>query len=86
MTPPNTTAEPSGGTYNSVTVTLTANEPATIYYTIDGTDPTTESNVFNPDSPIQIPADEDRTIELRFFTIDTAGNQEDIKTETYVID
>src|SRR6266702_864407 len=42
--PPTTIASPPGGIYNvPQTVTLTNNEPATIYYTLDGSEPTTTS-------------------------------------------
>jgi hypothetical protein len=79
-TPPITTAAPPGGTYDSeVSVTLTPNEPATVYYTIDGSTPGTGSAVYV--SPISI--SEDTT--LKFFGVDTAGNEEDVKTQGYII-
>ncbi len=59
---------------------LTANEPATIYYTTDGNDPTISSTQYTV--PIVISAD---TI-LKFFAVDTAGNPSGIYTETYTID
>ena len=79
-TPPTTTASPSGGTYTSAqSVTLSANEPATIYYTLDGTIPTTSSTIYS--SPIPIST----TTTLQFFAKDTAGNVESVKTGTYTI-
>lgn len=43
------------GTYDSVrTVSLRAGSDTVIYYTIDGTQPTTESKQYNPDEPIQL--------------------------------
>jgi hypothetical protein len=80
-TVPVTTANPAGGSYGlPQTVTLSANEPATIYYTTDGSDPTEASNVYN--APIAITA----TTTLKFFAKDSAGNAEPAKTQTYVID
>ncbi len=80
ITPPVTTAAPPGGTYTSpVDVTLSANEPATIHYTTDGSTPTVSSPVFA--SPIPIATD----TTLKFFGVDTAGNPEVVKTEDYVI-
>jgi hypothetical protein len=85
-TPPYTTADPAGGTYASpVSVTLTSNESATIYYTTDGTEPTTSNYTDTGASPlsgIDIP---DNTT-LKFFGIDGPGNEESVKTEVYVIE
>ena len=80
-TPPVTTADPAGNSFiNSITVTLTSNEPATIYYTTDGSTPDTTSAQYT--NPIQIT---DTTI-LKYFAKDTAGNSENIKSETYIMD
>lgn len=85
MTDPMTTASPPGGTYSSEqNITLTCDDGAgsgcsAIYYTIDGTDPTTGSSIYS--SPINIAA----TTTLKFFAVDVAGNQETIKTDTYEI-
>jgi hypothetical protein len=80
-TAPVTTANPSSKTFSSsFTVALTANEPATIYYTTNGVDPTTTSvNGTNtvPNIPIST------TTTLKFFAVDSSGNKEAIKTETY---
>lgn len=79
-TPPVTTATPAGGTYdNSVTVTLSANEPATTYYTIDGSTPTTSSPVYN--APLTFNSD----TTLKYFSVDEAGNAETVKTQNYTI-
>jgi len=80
ITDPVTTATPAGGTYTSAqTVTLTVNEPATIYYTLNGTMPTTSSAVYS--TPLSIPT----TSTLKFFAVDTAGNTESVNTEEYTI-
>ncbi len=79
---PTTTASPAGGSYTtSTSVTLTADEAATIYYTTDGTSPTTASPVYTA----AVPLGEGATT-LKFFAKDTAGNQEAVKTENYTVD
>jgi poly(hydroxyalkanoate) depolymerase family esterase len=79
-TPPVTTASPDAGTYSgSVTVTLSVNEQATTYYTLDGTTPTTSSTQYS--APISITS----TKTLKFFSKDTAGNVEAVQTKTYTI-
>ncbi|MEM8933076.1 MAG: PHB depolymerase family esterase [Acidobacteriota bacterium] len=80
-TPPTTTASPAGGTYGvAIDVTLSVDETATTYFTIDGSTPTTGSTIYG--GPLAISAD----ATLRFFSVDTAGNVEGVKTESYVID
>jgi YD repeat-containing protein len=80
LTPPTTTASPSGGIYPSAqTITLSTSEQSTIYYTIDGTTPTMSSPVYS--SPLTILAN---TV-LRFFAKDLAGNVETPKMQTYSI-
>jgi hypothetical protein len=79
-TPPVTTASPLGGSYpNAQTVTLTANEPATIYYTTDGTTPGVNSTVYTAPFPVLA------NTTVLYFAKDTAGNPEAVKTQTYVI-
>ncbi len=80
-TPPSATASPRGGTFTSTqTVTLSASEPATIFYTSDGTTPTIVSSYIYS-GPINISA----TTTLKFFAMDSLGNSETVKTETYTI-
>ena len=84
-TPPTTTATPAGGTYNTAqSVALTCNVGTgsgceKIYYTTDGSTPTTSSAVYL--SAISIPV----TTTLQFFARDEAGNSETVKTQTYTI-
>jgi len=81
---PVTTASPGAGTYGgSVNVSLAASEPATIYYTINGTTPTTASAVYT--APIQLSSATTTTINLKFFAVDRAGNAEAIQTVAYAI-
>ncbi|MCX5741785.1 MAG: chitobiase/beta-hexosaminidase C-terminal domain-containing protein, partial [Proteobacteria bacterium] len=79
---PSTVASPRGGTVRSLaSVTLTATPAATIYYTTDGSEPTTAST--SGASPLVV-----STLTtggtLKFFA---AGSpSETVQTETYVID
>ncbi|UTB32412.1 MAG: PQQ-binding-like beta-propeller repeat protein [Methanobacterium sp. ERen5] len=75
------TANPLGGLYNtSKNVTLTMNEPGTIYYTLNGTIPTNTSNIYK--GPITI----SNTSLLKYIAIDLAGNQSPLYNQTYTID
>src|SRR2546425_4608338 len=79
--PPTASASPAGATYTSAqSVTLAASEPATIYYTKDGTTPTTSSAVYS--SPISIGT----STTLKFYAKDTAGNTGPVVTQVYTID
>ena len=81
-TPPFTTASPVAGFYSyAPAVTLTANEQATIYYTTDGTTPTTFSPVYT--TPILVTAataTASAVTTIKYFAVDLAGNPESIKT------
>ncbi|MBU1167753.1 chitobiase/beta-hexosaminidase C-terminal domain-containing protein, partial [Patescibacteria group bacterium] len=80
---PVTTAIPASGAYSrSLAVALGANEPATTYYTTDGSTPTSNSAVYQ--NPIVIKKEGQTT--LKFFSVDRYGFTESVKTETYHID
>ncbi|UCD85099.1 MAG: S8 family serine peptidase, partial [Deltaproteobacteria bacterium] len=81
ITPPGDLAAlPSGKPYCPTLVALMCNDPeATIYYTLDGSGPTTGSLVYT--GPINIT--EDTT--LKFVAVDAYGNQSGIVTEIYDI-
>lgn len=83
---PTVSASPKGAIYNTdKSVTLTASEVATIYYTTDRSDPTTSSQHGpSPLSGINI-NNEGQTL-LKFFAVDLAGNIGNVQTETYTID
>jgi len=77
---PTTTASPAGGTFSTAqTVTLLSNETTTIHYTVDGSTPTTSSPVYSGQLTIS------GTTTLKYLSIDLAGNEEAVKTETYII-
>jgi hypothetical protein len=83
---PATSVVPGGGVYQEGrTVTLTANEAATIYYSVDGTLPAAGAgNTSSSAGPVTIVLSRD-TVLLQFFAVDEQGNTEQIKSETYVI-
>ncbi len=80
VTPPTTTASPAGGTYvGAQTVTLSASETATIYYTTNGTLPTISSPVYSSPVTVTPPAT------LKYFAVDAVGNKEAVKTQIYAV-
>ena len=77
-TPPTATTNVKGGYYGKAKeVTLTMTEDGTIYYTLDGENPTANSKKYN--DPIKI---EEDTV-LKYMAIDKAGNQSEVYTEKY---
>lgn len=78
-TAPVVSITPVAGLYASpVTVTLAADEPATIYYTLDVTDPDDQSSVYV--EPLVI----DTATVIKFFGVDTALNASSIQTASFV--
>jgi DNA-binding beta-propeller fold protein YncE len=80
--PPSTEVSPGGGPFYREPdfVLLTPSEPATVYYTIDGTDPTEASASGLGTTKVAGVVD---GTELRFFAVDLAGNAEPIRSEIY---
>ncbi|WP_216828375.1 extracellular catalytic domain type 1 short-chain-length polyhydroxyalkanoate depolymerase [Alkalihalobacterium elongatum] len=75
-----TTADPVGGTYSEpVSINLHTNREATTYYTLDGTPPNENSDIY------YIPIVISESTTLKFFSVDTEGEIEDVKTESYNI-
>jgi hypothetical protein len=79
-TAPLVTASPGGReSFSPLRVDLAASEPADIFYTIDGSEPTALSNRYT--EPIRIAA---VTI-LKAMAVDAAGNQGAVFTATYAV-
>ncbi|OGY31212.1 MAG: hypothetical protein A3C02_04830 [Candidatus Andersenbacteria bacterium RIFCSPHIGHO2_02_FULL_45_11] len=73
------TATPTGATFTSTqSVTLTSSGN-TIYYTIDGTTPTTGSTTYS--AAITVAA----TTTIKAIAVDTVGNESSVMSESYVI-
>src|SRR6185312_6778207 len=67
--PPTVTATPAAGTFTAAqSVALVASEPSTIFYTVDGSAPTTASATYA--APIMVAS----TTTLRYLAVDLAGN------------
>jgi len=83
---PITTPNIAGGTYHVLSsIILTADEPSTIYWTINGQTPTVNSYDGKDTSPVTIQLQQGTTV-LKFFAVDDHGNEETVKSETYIID
>jgi len=87
LIPPTTTATPRGDHYNVPQLVALACQDnpggtgcAATHYTLDGSTPTLASPTYT--APILV----DRSLTLRFFSVDAQGNQEAPKAEAYVID
>lgn len=79
---PTTTASPAGNFYGTAqTVTLTSSEPAMIYYTTNGTAPTTALPAHQSPYSFVI----NQSMILKFFAVDMAGNPEAVKTSIYTL-
>ncbi|UTB32380.1 MAG: chitobiase/beta-hexosaminidase C-terminal domain-containing protein [Methanobacterium sp. ERen5] len=79
--PPTVSASPKGGLYNTTkTVTLKMSEAGKIYYTLNGTTPTSKSTLYS--KPISIT----KTTTLKYLAIDLAGNKSPVYSQTYTID
>lgn len=85
-TPPVTTTDPAGGLYPpGLTVTLSCDDGSgsgcdTIYYTTNGDTPTTDSSVYSTSFTFT------STTFLQFFSVDAAGNQEEVRYARYIMD
>jgi predicted outer membrane repeat protein len=73
---PTALANPIGGLYNTnQNVTLNMNVPGTIYYTLDGSDPTTSSSIYV--TPINI----NISTVLKYLAVDLSDDQSPVYTE-----
>jgi hypothetical protein len=77
------TVSPAAGTYTAAqTVTLSDTTPnATIYYTTNGTTPTTRSTVYNPSAPLQISA----TTTVEAIAVASGYTNSAVTSATYTI-
>ncbi|MDT8395246.1 MAG: chitobiase/beta-hexosaminidase C-terminal domain-containing protein [bacterium] len=74
-----TVAHPPGGIYNQkVRVSLSTREDATIYFTMDGSDPSTDSDIYRTSLSIAVDT------RLKFFAVDRDGSREPIREESYM--
>lgn len=91
---PTVTVTPPGGNFTGpvANVTLTASEPASIVYTLDGSDPLVSADVNQAATPYTVPftiSDKDAnnnpvtSVTLRYVAIDAAGNPSLARTEIY---
>ncbi len=83
----NIAASPAFGTYTAAqNVSLSAEETATVYYTLDGTTPTypVSGTTQTGASPAAVNLSADST--LKFLARDTAGNETSVITEQYYFD
>lgn len=82
-TAPNVSVSPGLYTREVGTVRMEADEPATIYYTIDGTSPTLDSP--HEADTVVIPNVPDNA-QLRYFAVDLNGNQGPEQVRLWIID
>ncbi|MDY6302446.1 MAG: chitobiase/beta-hexosaminidase C-terminal domain-containing protein [Bacteroidales bacterium] len=80
---------PAGGTSNkrfeSVEVTMTAAEGCTIYYTLDGSAPTVNSDVYDPTEGLTVPYGSAPTT-VKAIAVDGEGNVSKVTTVVYYWD
>ena len=80
-TAPTAKSNTPSGYYNTTkNVTLSMSESGNIYYTLNGTTPTTTSTLYT------IPLTINSTTTLKFLAVDLAGNKSPVYTQTYTID
>ena len=79
-TAPSISTNLNGGSYYSpLNVSLTSSEPATIYYTLDGSNPTRDSPIYT--GPISIKTSQI----IKFMAVDTSGTLSYVYTSNYKI-
>jgi Chitobiase/beta-hexosaminidase C-terminal domain len=82
---PITTANVPSGSYDTLTqVALISSQPATIYWTTDGSIPTITNFTGKDTSPVTVSIVEGQNV-VKFFAVDPYENIEAVKTETYIV-
>jgi hypothetical protein len=82
-TAPTVSASPTGGQFTAgPSVVLTASEPSTIYYTLDGTTPSTSTTTKGA-SPLTVNVSASAT--LKYLAVDAAGNAGQVGSQAYSI-
>ncbi|HEV7522248.1 MAG TPA: chitobiase/beta-hexosaminidase C-terminal domain-containing protein [Candidatus Angelobacter sp.] len=84
---PTVAANPAGGTFNKVqNVTLTASDTSatTIFYSLDGSVPTSASTRYT--TPVAISTTPAAGTTLKYVAVDGAGNSSATGSQTYIID
>lgn len=77
---PTSTATPPGGCFGAPqTVTLAADEPGTIYYTTDGSDPSTSPSALSYQGPFTVSA----PARLRYYAKDVWGYAEGLRSAEF---
>ena len=77
---PTAVSTPAGGTYTAaLSVSLTPSEQSSLYYTLNGSTPTTSSFLYTTSIPIS------QNTTLKFIAVDVAGNPSVVVTQTYTI-
>lgn len=81
ITTPTASATPKSGLYNTnKVIKLSMNENGSIYYTLNGTNPSNSSTKYT------VPLTITSSATLKFIAIDDAGNPSQVYTEVYSID
>lgn len=78
-TPPVLTITPAATFTDTQTVVMSTNETATIYYTLDDTDPKTSGTKLTYSAPLTLTA----TDTIKAYARDTAGNESAVQSVTY---
>jgi hypothetical protein len=88
VTPPSSEATGATLSKEPVGVKFTTSEAASIYYTTDGSTPTTASTEFKPNRPRELPDPVllDKNTTLKWIAVDFKGNTSAVQSKSYVID
>jgi hypothetical protein len=88
VTAPTSTATGAALSNAPVGVKFTTNEAASIYYTTDGTTPTTASTEWKPNLPRELPdpVEIGANTTLKWIAIDFKGNTSAVQSKAYVVD